>query len=333
MKTLRIITSVMLIVAAVFTVTVGGRLIGTERKPETIADQKCILTLWQLDVFEGGSGSRRKFLSDVSKSFEKRNQGIYVMVLNYDVDGAEENMKKGVFPDMISFGTGVTVSGFKEIKTENEVFPCGGEINGKICAVPWCRGNYVLIRNPKLTTDFTENIEKLLVSRSEYNLPLTALALSGYTANEITVMEPLDAYVKFVSEKTPYFLGTQRDVVRLTARGFEFEMTQINEFNDLYQYISVTSTSEEKLYYSEKFINYLLKEEIQNRLSEINMLSAQYRTDFDYPLSVMRGESYKQTVSAFIDKGSIEKLNDLSYSMLKGEPSAQIKIKNMLFRP
>jgi hypothetical protein len=83
----------------------------------------------------------------------------------------------------------------------------------------------------------------------------------------------MDAYVKFVTGKVKWFLGTQRDVNRLETRGMSVKVTPLERFNDLYQYVSITSSDQIKRYYAEQFINYLVSEQVQKKLNEIGMLS------------------------------------------------------------
>ena len=85
-----------------------------------------------------------------------------------------------------------------------------------------------------------------------------------------------ESTVEFVSGKEKYFLGTQRDIIRLNNRGFEYIAQPLKNFNDLYQYASVTATDENKRVYACAFLDYLLTENVQKRLTEIGMFSDFY---------------------------------------------------------
>lgn len=63
-----------------------------------------IVRLWNIDTFEGGKGSRTAFLNRVSAAYEKKHEGVYIMVSSYTAEGAAAALKEGHFPDMISFG-------------------------------------------------------------------------------------------------------------------------------------------------------------------------------------------------------------------------------------
>ena len=329
MKVLRLITSLFLVFAVVFTFVFGKENIN-QNKPTKTEDYKGIITLWQIDVFEGGTGSRKQFLMKKAREFEKANPGVLVMACDLTVTGAEEKMNKGEYPDLISFGVGVDVKNFSSLKLSNS--SKGGKVGDRDFAVSWCRGNYVLILNPKLQTEIEGEIDNLLISQSEYTNPLTALLLEEILVKNYTIKKPMDAYVQFTTNKVPYFLGTQRDVVRLTNRGMEFSAKPLGNFNDLYQYISITSLDTIKAMYAQKFIDYIVSEKVQSELSSIGMFSEFYTVNYDN-ISMQKLSEVKnsKTISAFISKEGVENLRYYSTVALKGDKDYLNKIKNILY--
>lgn len=329
MKLLRTIVGAFLIFSIVFTFTVGRNKISEGGVDTSPTEYKGIITVWQVDSFEGGAGSRKQFLLKAARGYEKLNDGVLVMVSDYTVDGVKDALNSGLRPDMISFGCGVEITGFSELNTDRSTN--GGMVGGKTYAVAWCRGGYVLIANPTLTEEIPDELDGLVVSQGEYTQPLTALALEGITAKNAEIKSPMDAYVKFVAGKTPYFLGTQRDIVRLSNRGFDVMVRPLERYNDLYQYISVTGQDELKRFYAEKFINYLLSDTVQQKLTDISMLSPYIDIDHDDKhLSSMQKVKEGRTVSAFIQQEVLREMQSLSPSLLSGEKEALNKIKNIL---
>ena len=287
--------------------------------------------MWQIDGFEGGAGSRKQFLLKVARGFEKQNGGVLIMVSDYTIEGAEENLKNGIFPDLISYSNGLEIIGACEIYPEREIL--SGMVGEKSYATAWCRGGYVLISNPQLTDQIYPNtaIENLLVSQGEYTEPLTALVLEGFEVKSLEVKKPMDAYVKFVSGKTPYFLATQRDLVRLQNRGMNFNFYPLTAFNDLYQYVSVTSNDLTKQVYAQKFVNYLLTEKVQSALTEIKMFSPYIKLNYEEQSYVdMQSVSVKSGISAFTSKEQLKELQRISALSLAGDGEYINKIKNML---
>lgn len=327
MKAIRLITALFLVFSVTFTTFYGAKKINDEKISAESQSYKGIISMWQIDSFEGGIGSRKQFLLKVARSFEKKHNGVLIMVTNLSKEGAEENFKNGVFPDLISYGNGVNVQNVSEISVSNTVK--GGQIGDKTYATAWCRGGYVLITNPNLSKGGDE--KTLLVSKSDYTLPLMGLLENEVLGDTIEIMSPMDAYVKFVSGKVKRFLGTQRDINRLKTRGMEVEVTPLEKYNDLYQYVSITSSDQLKRYYAEQFINYLVSKEVQSQLCDIGMLSCFYSVEQQSEhLQAMQKISGFNTISAFTSAEIIEEIHRLSLSALEGNKDARIKIENML---
>jgi hypothetical protein len=171
----------------------------------------------------------------------------------------------------------------------------------------------------------------MLVSQGEFTQPTLALFVDGIKVNSINIKKPMDAYVEFVLGKTSFFLGTQRDVHRLERRGVEVKVKTLNSYNDLYQYVSVTSTDALKSVYAEKFIEHLLSEKIQKNLSSIGMMSCFYTVDFDnIHLNEMQNAKEFKTISAFTPSTVLKEMQSISLKALAGNTESQIKIKNIL---
>ncbi len=228
---------------------------------------KAILTIWQIDTFEGGVGSRTSFLKKVANKFTKSHSGILFLVTSHTVESARLSIKNNEYPDVISFGgCGLELADnlyALSSKTDYTV----GQVNGKQYITPWCKGGYFLIKKGSKTAS------KIIVGEGEYNLSQVALCLEDINAKTIVVKSPKEAYSLFLDSKDCYFLGTQRDIVRLENRNEEFVATALNNFNDLYQHIAVTSNDEQKRQYAKTFIEYLLSKEVQKTLTDIKMLS------------------------------------------------------------
>jgi len=325
MKIIRWIIVAIMCASVAFTIFIGKDKIVEKTEYVERSEYKGVITLWQVDSFEGGTGSRKQFLLKKARAFERENKGVYVMVINHTAESVNEKVESGIFPDLISFGNGTRILELSEIDVKGVN---GGKLMGKNYLTAWCRGGYVLISNPKISG---EQIDKLIVSQQEYTQPLTALLLEGIGANEIISLKPMDAYVRFTMGKEKYLLGTQRDVVRLRNRGMEVETTALTKFNDLFQYVGVTSKEEVKKYYAEKFVQYLVSEKVQESLSEIDMFSCFYEVEYESKsLSKMQRINCEYTLSPFIANEQFKVIKELSGRAIKGEKELINKIKNML---
>lgn len=329
MKIIRYTTLAFLLFSIIFTAFFGWYKISESKDIEIPAEYKGIITMWHVDSFEGGTGSRKQFLLKVARSFEKENDGVLVMVTSHTNNSVKENFKKGLYPDVISYGNGTDVENIVEL--DKSVAINGGTVGGKHYAAAWCRGGYVLIANPKLTDRIPEQLDTLLVSQADYTQPIAAVCLEGINVKSISVLPPMDAYIKFVEGKTPYFLGTQRDVNRLDRRGLEIISKPLESFNDLYQYVSVIGKDTVKGLYAERFVSYLLSEGVQKSLNTIGMLSCEFSVYYDNEhLKSMQSAVGFSTISAFTPTETLLKMQELSLRAIKGEEESMIKIKNML---
>ena len=326
MKIIRIIIVLLLTVSVSITILFGKAKIGEEISLVEQKEYKGIITVWHIDGFEGGSGSRKQFLLKMSREFEKQNSGVLVMVINHTFSSLKEGIDKGNYPDIISYSNGAEVNGMQELNLSRAVV--GGKIGGKVYATAWCRGGYVLIKNSN-ALDKRQNT--IIVSQAEFTQPLLAMALEGLEFDNIEVHKPMDAYVKFTSNKYTYFLGTQRDVVRLSNRGMEVECVPLTAFNDLYQYMALTCTDSMKSVYARRFIEFIISDSVQAKLNEICMLSPYIQVVNQIEtLNGMQNLNDFKSISCFSHHELLKEIQDLSLSILKGSKEDINKIKNLL---
>ena len=255
--------------------------------PETHKDEnivsakgyKTILTLWHVDSFEGGVGSRADFLNNAL--LKLNDSGIITLVKTHTEESVAAAIEKGETPDLISFGTGCSSA----IRLAREVFSSGfkgGEAGGKTYAVPWCFGGYYLITKTEynrliegLLTSDEKKISELIVSQGKNTLPVLALKVAGITAENAVYLPNKDAYAEFLGKKGVVLLGSQRDLRRLEKRGTEFAAIPLEGYSDLVQYIAVTTRNDEKYKYCEEVVKCLSGEKTQSELYKTGMM----RTD------------------------------------------------------
>jgi len=115
-----------------------------------------VITLWQIDAFEGGTGSRTAWLNQNMIDFEKQYNGVYVVVRSLTPERAALLLAQGdpaVLPDMISFGAGVTgIEPSLFLKPDDALLMTlrPDLINSAdgYC-VPWCMGGYAVLMDTK----------------------------------------------------------------------------------------------------------------------------------------------------------------------------------------
>ncbi len=326
MKILRLIFCGLLTFCICFTCLYGYKKI-PESNIKTTEEYKGILTLWQVDTFEGGTSSRRQFLLGVARQYERLYPGVLVMVKRYTIDSYNNAVMQGETPDMLSFGAGIKIDGATELPVKDGLN--GGLIGNKQYAVSWCRGGYVFIVNNTLCQ--SELPSQVTVSIGQYNQTEIALLESGKTFSNVQILPQEQAYMQFVTGKTPCLLGTQRDIYRLKNRDIPISVYPVEGYNDLFQYISVLTTDDKKYGYSVNFINLLLSEKIQTKLSSIGLLSVNTKVNYDDEnMAKLQKISSFKTISAFCGKDYLINLNQLSNSALQGNAVSVDKIKKLL---
>ena len=294
--------------------------------PVKTEEYEKVLTLWNIDTFEGGTGARSDFLN--SRAIEFGEKGVLIMVISHTPESAETALSGGATPAMISFGTGLDFIAPRVKSLLNKKFP-PAEINGKTYAYPWCKGGYFLLRK----SGDNRPINKLIVSDGKRNLALGAAYFLNENYDEIILKEPLDAYADFVSAGDgTALIGTQRDIKRLITRGLNYTATPLEEFNDLYQYIAVTADDEAACSVARKFIDYLLTEKSQEKLSAYGMMPVIGGVSVCESLSAYDSAKIAASVSAFTSQNSLENLKSALLESVKSRKKCQT-FENALKRP
>lgn len=289
----KVIAFILAIVVTVFGLTLGVNRIGEKDLSENSLAYKGILNLWHVDTFEGGTWSRKQFILSVARQFERENPNILVNVKQHTIESINSEIEKDL-PDIISFGTGINITGMSELDIKaNDACT----LNGKTYAVPYLMSGYYIFSKTEIgdTTCF----DKITISDSELTSPLTAFYESGYTANKITVKSSVDAFYDFYLGDCQVIVGTIRDANRIIAKNLSVYLTPLNGYNDLYQYISITSKSQIKKAYAEKFINLLVSKPVQESVTKLSMLSPYVKLYSEGLLSKCEEISPTLTVSAF----------------------------------
>ncbi len=328
MKILRCILGTTLLFCLIFTFLFGYKKIGDKNSIEQKA-QKNIIVGWQIDCFEGGVGSRRNFLLGVAKDFEKINSDYLIMINSYSQKEANDRLLEGQTPDFISFSHGVVVHAQNSLKTE--YYSPGGLIGNKTYAVPWCRGGYVLISKKDVFLD--RAFSNVIVSNSENTMPILAFLEEGFSCSNFSVFTPKTAYQNFLVG-SDVLLGTQRDVVRLESREETYYFKPLEKYNDLYQYISITTIDNEKTSALNDFIDLLLSEKIQSRLKNIKMFSDVVDLEFENEVLTKMQSLYDfGTTSVFTELNNITEIKEKLLSIKNINDKEYIKIKNLIVKP
>lgn len=285
-----------------------------------------VLTLWNVDTFEGGTGARSDFLN--ARAIEFGEKGVLIMVISHTPESAQDAIAKGSVPSMISFGTGLDfVAEHVKSLSRKKFSLC--ELNKKTYAYPWCKGGYFLLRK----SGDNRPVKRLIVSDGKRNLALGAAYFLNENYDEILLKQPPDAYADFVAaDGETALLGTQRDIRRLLTRGLNYIAAPLEEYDDLYQYIAVTAGDEAACKIAEKFIDYLLTEKSQEKLVSYGMMPVVNGVTVCESLNAYDAAKTLFGISAFTSQNSLDDLKSLLEESVKTRKKCQT-FENALKRP
>lgn len=297
---------------------------------KTEEKQTTYLELWHIDTFEGGIGSRKAFLEKVAAAYSKKSDTV-ITVLFHTAYSAERNFEKNVYPDMVSYGSGVSLPYHRLVSLKNtkkannngKTESGGARHGGNEYAAAWCAGGYVRITRGGTTPD------GLIISEQERALSLLAVRLSGETLPVKQTVSSDKAIYSFYADKKAALVGTQRDLFRLENKMTDIEVKPYYGYNDLYQYVSILSADDKKAEKCKYFIDYLLGDEVGKKLDEIGMARVLKNGQIlpgAHPLDCFGG-SYSYALPAFADYKTIERLKSLALSYESNAESIKSALK------
>lgn len=242
---------------------------------------KPLLTVWQIDSFEGGRGSRADYLNSLGKQFSQK-YNYYVTVTSLSADAVRYNLENGIMPDAISYGAGA--------------YGLEAYVNSYKC---WCYGGYCLLT---LNGDFSDvSVGNTVINEGKDNLASACALLTGLSGAGIE--KPTLAYVNLINGTYKYLLGTQRDIFRLKTRQVQFKVKPITEFNDLYQNISVISSGERGKCVND-FIDFVIGQ--SDNVSKIGLFADGVK--YDDEMRAMQNLSYANKITSPISKSAYDNL-------------------------
>ncbi len=263
-----------------------------------------MLTVWQIDGFEGGKGSRAQYLKDKGEEcFENRD--IYINVISLTQEAAADNIRAGRFPDMISYSPTFNAHlGY----INNRDFMCKN----------WCFGSYCLLTLDE-NADFNDvNAKNTVINAGTGNLSNVAAAMCGIA--KAAQNEPTQAYLNLLNGKYKYLFGTQRDIFRLNMRGASYCVKQVVDFNDLYQNISIMTKDEERYISCREYVNFLTdnNEDIDklglmsaNSVGNNELIACLNVKKFDYELKLPCGDDYLNELKSAAANNDLNKIKNL----------------------
>ncbi len=266
---------------------------------ESSDSPKCVLNLFHIETFEGGSFSRGKYLERQASKFNKQFKNCYIVVKTLSLHELEMNLADNNKADIYSFscGAGAYIAGLlKELDKNNNTrddLKDYGKIGGKLLAYPYILSGYVLFSYDNLAGE-DERLDDLVKTKKVGKKEYVGLSLSSGTqglevlkVNNISLLDAdatvfpssYEAYQNFLKKKSVSLLGTNRDFARLKNREENGGISAIRYnylggFSDLVQYVGVTKSGNDyKEYYSDLFAKFLTTDNCQNDLANYGLFS------------------------------------------------------------
>ena len=223
-----------------------------------------VLSLWCLDGFEGGTGSRADFLARAARKFEAKYPGVFIQVSAVTAYEAEDRRNRGLCPDIFVYSYGYDLLFSERYLAYTGAVTTLDAFHVSEDAVPIWAGGYFTFRK--------SDSEPLVAGYALGNDPFLAAVLAGTEGVTAAEGGQKSAYEAFVFSGRN-LLGTQRDVVRVQKDSESCEIEALTAYTDLIQFASVLPVSADRAEYAMKFLEYLTSDDVQARLTEIGMLS------------------------------------------------------------
>ena len=316
---------------------------------EIQVDYMGILEMWNIDTFEGGSKSRTLYLENCAIEVEKKSVGTFIMCTNMTVEQAVLNIQSGKLPDLVSFGIGMGEKLINYLIPLSSTYGVrddlveGGMCNKLQYAIPYILGGYTLISDTDYQLDETKKINgNVGVGLGDYTSPLLALAVNDIEINsqfeQNDNIDSFTAYDKFLDKKFDTLLGTQRDLYRVKNRIDKGNMMPKNYhyfsgFSDLVQYVGICSKDPVKQEIAQKFIDHLLSNNSQQKISDMNMFSVKldnlYLGD-EYEIYEKALSKPLKTLNVFLSQEKLKEIKVLSKKALSGDKLAKQELEKYL---
>ncbi len=265
-----------------------------------------VITVWQVDSFEGGVGSRTSWLNAKLSQLEKKYNGVYFSVKSVKPELLGQMLKNSK-PDLISFGNGVFT--LQEAQDYFDVIECPQTMvpslatSGQGYAVPLFFGGYCILTDSDLANKYKldKGLEQYInsdfgsvtykkklykvasVAVGQHNTSAAALAL--YLKQKISVPVTLyDSDGLWDCYNYNYLCAsavcTQRQLYRLQAaneknKGRKSTLVPLGSYTDMVQYISVfKGAPQNKRKIINNVIEYLTDQTVQLTVSDIGLMPA-----------------------------------------------------------
>lgn len=198
-----------------------------------------IVHIWNVSTWQVGKGNAASWLEKKSRSFEKRNSGIYISVENITAEEYKKRTENGEKPDILSFGTGFINNPqdiFETISLPNKIKSGVNDSAlylNKAYSMPYMMGAYGIYIN-----------EELLQSAGIDYLDVSAGGIALKDLNEVL------GILKTESKQGIYPLVYNINNINLTPLSLVYLYTGdgVDETGDLFKNLDSVASANENAY-------------------------------------------------------------------------------------
>lgn len=326
MKILRVFCAMYLCFCIVLTISFGAFKIKEKHNFSDEIKERKVINVWHVESFSSGFGSKKNFLLEAIRVFEKKHTDVLINLTCFDVNTIKNNIDKNILPDVISFSYGLEI--LPNVTFEQTKNDGAGRIGDISYARVWCKGSYFLISKNKESLS-QKNLDEIIIVERNNTFPAIAL-VGDYCTKKINYVNERNAVKNFIDNNF-VMLATETEVVKLENLNENFFALPITNFNDRLQFISITSLDTAKQYYSKEFAEFLFSKEIQEKLIKINMYSNYFELSFDSE-KLNRGNYLGNfnSIPLFDFNKNYEIINNTSTLAISGDENAKNKLKKII---
>ncbi len=263
------------------------------------------LTIWHVVTFKTGAMSGVGFLRERADKFEQSNAHLFIDVIGMTAQEAEERLKNGEIPDIVSYPLGFFTTGDEFLQLEQpenllESFKNVGSYGEKIVALPYMADSYALISNETIMGELgirlaneptIEEFFEVLSRIKENGISGIALSDTGNSARALGLLRyetegegiktfgefgvVADGAESFLQGESGFYIAPFAEYEKLleSESAMSIEAIGISDYTDLVQMISITATADDaKAQMCSEFVQNLFRDGVQGELSGMKMI-------------------------------------------------------------
>ncbi len=242
------------------------------------------LTMWHVVSFKTGGETGSSYLAARIRDFEKINPYVFIDLTSLTAAEAEEKLKTGELPDLISFPLGFPIhpDELASLPALQNILPAYARSGGGK-AYPYMADFYTLTVNedaffyrdyqlPSENTLTREQAGGLLTAAGEISFSTTPY-ISPASALDIPLPEKTSLLENFLAQESPVFLSPSAEAAKIDSSKMMLKSYYCTHYTDMVQLMGHTVREDgAKAEMCQEFCASLLTEKSQTALENLAMM-------------------------------------------------------------